>query len=399
MPDTGHVSVPYASRLEVFRGYQEYVRARLEAGDDIGVTKPVSTSYFYKIWTAAAKARKIRLYANTSFTRCTICNNLTQKIKGTKDSAQRAVFREEMKQHREWAKREKEAYYATRERAINFPQTQVSLIVDGADQSKFHLPHFAINDHASCGRKLPVTIMGGLDHGRRAFVYPSCTNLRQGSNVTIEVIFRMLMHRLEFQPSPITHLSVQLDNTVKQCKSKYLLGFLGLLVLRNPTIEEITLSFLPVGHTHEDIDQLFSKIAHRLVGRDAPSLGALMDQIVKSFKRWDERPHVEEMTNICNFSDYVKPFLAVPGGITKWHQFRLTKGTEGPAAGNVLVVVREDMSSGFQWKGMGRGGPTLLFNGRGVEAFNAERLFLNMPDAQVRTESFTDPSKAQWLRE
>jgi hypothetical protein len=33
--------------------------------------------------------------------------------------------------------------------------------------------------------------------------------------------------------------------------------------------EEIELSFLPVGHTHEDIDQLFSRIAIRLQGHDA----------------------------------------------------------------------------------------------------------------------------------
>jgi hypothetical protein len=48
---------------------------------------------------------------------------------------------------------------------------------------------------------------------------------------------------------------LQLDNTCKQNKARFLMAFLGDLVSRG-IFREIYVSFLPVGHTHEDIDQV-----------------------------------------------------------------------------------------------------------------------------------------------
>jgi hypothetical protein len=43
-------------------------------------------------------------------------------------------------------------------------------------------------------------------------------------------------------------------------------------------------SFLMVGHTHEDVDQMFSRIAYRLANMDVLSIEAMADAITKSFK-------------------------------------------------------------------------------------------------------------------
>jgi hypothetical protein len=39
-----------------------------------------------------------------------------------------------------------------------------------------------------------------------------------------------------------------------------------------------------VGHTHEDVDQMFSRIAYRLANMDVLSIEAMADAITKSFK-------------------------------------------------------------------------------------------------------------------
>ncbi len=53
---------------------------------------------------------------------------------------------------------------------------------------------------------------------------------------------------------------LQLDNTTKQNKGTFLYVFLFLLV-HHGVFERIIITYLPVGHTHEDIDQMFSRFA------------------------------------------------------------------------------------------------------------------------------------------
>ncbi|KIC70666.1 hypothetical protein DB44_GU00020 [Candidatus Protochlamydia amoebophila] len=52
-------------------------------------------------------------------------------------------------------------------------------------------------------------------------------------------------------------LYLQADNCAAENKNVYMLAFLSLLVSLD-IFQEVYLSFLLVGHTHEDINQLFS---------------------------------------------------------------------------------------------------------------------------------------------
>ena len=52
------------------------------------------------------------------------------------------------------------------------------------------------------------------------------------------------------------HLWVQADNTPAQAKNSMCLQYLAVLVRRHK-FRTTTINFLQVGHTHEDIDQLF----------------------------------------------------------------------------------------------------------------------------------------------
>jgi hypothetical protein len=63
----------------------------------------------------------------------------------------------------------------------------------------------------------------------------------------------------DFKPLP-RHLMLQLDNFSKENKNQTMIAFGSDLVARG-VLETITFFFLIVGHTHEDIDAFFSKVA------------------------------------------------------------------------------------------------------------------------------------------
>ena len=60
-----------------------------------------------------------------------------------------------------------------------------------------------------------------------------------------------------------THVNIQLDNTGSQNKNNIVLAWLGVMVLAG-IVRSCSANFLRTGHTHEDIDQLFSMLARFL---------------------------------------------------------------------------------------------------------------------------------------
>lgn len=66
--------------------------------------------------------------------------------------------------------------------------------------------------------------------------------------------------------APPTQITIQSDNTVTQEKISDTVVFLSTLVAKG-IASVVLMNFLVVGHTHEDIDQLFSMILTRVLRR------------------------------------------------------------------------------------------------------------------------------------
>ena len=82
-----------------------------------------------------------------------------------------------------------------------------------------------------------------------------------GANLMCEVLRRVLidLDKRNELPTIKPTLYLQVDNCGEN-KNKVLFGFLTHLV-RQHTFQKIKAGFLMVGHTHEDIDQMFSVIS------------------------------------------------------------------------------------------------------------------------------------------
>ncbi len=63
----------------------------------------------------------------------------------------------------------------------------------------------------------------------------------------------------------------QLDNTAKDNKNRYVMAFCDWLVHQG-VFKTVQVNFLPVGHTHEDIDRKFSRLSVALSCQDTVTL-------------------------------------------------------------------------------------------------------------------------------
>lgn len=102
------------------------------------------------------------------------------------------------------------------------------------------------------------------------------------------------------------------------------------------------MSFLMVGHTHEDIDQFFSRVSTRLKKTNVPTLDALLDTIPKSFNKGVTT--AERLQPIYSSKEWLGPCLEDISQHSRPHVFRITKGLDGRA-----LISTKMWSSSPEW--------------------------------------------------
>jgi hypothetical protein len=179
------------------------------------------------------------------------------------------------------------------------------MITDAMDQGKTQLPVLrrrAKNDQADLVKQ---KVMGVMAHGWGTWLYIGHPPLRFGANFVLECLWRTLLKlNLEYQRLRLTWpptLKLQLDNASDN-KAFAVLGTFSYFVLAK-VFKKVTLNFLIVGHTHEDIDQYFSTIARRLNklvysrnGRGVYSLEDFHKVVLEAFQTESKKPKVNVMS-------------------------------------------------------------------------------------------------------
>ena len=80
-------------------------------------------------------------------------------------------------------------------------------------------------------------------------------------------------------------LFLQLDNTASENRNNTMLQYCALLV-QTGVFRKVEIHFLMVGHTHEDVDQMFSRISYNFKRRTLPlfSVSGLKQAILSSLQ-------------------------------------------------------------------------------------------------------------------
>lgn len=155
---------------------------------------------------------------------------------------------------------------------------------------------------------------------------------------TADVTILALLRALERTPGPLPpNLVIQLDNAANQNKNKYFIQFCGLMV-QWQLFKKIRITFLPVGHTHCDVDQMFSRWTSYVAGRDVYTLDEMIayfeasytptpegswDKLVPNFIAWLKTGKYLDINGISTVR-HIKIYLNPSGSViakTKFNDF------------------------------------------------------------------------------
>ncbi|XP_053385302.1 uncharacterized protein LOC123524917 isoform X2 [Mercenaria mercenaria] len=214
---------------------------------------PISYSHMMLIW--RKQLTHIKIPKKSRFSQCDVCMKLKDKLATCQDKTQREELIQKRKKHLEQQNAERQKYYKHISKAKFTPSKYVSIILDAMDQEKTSIPKM-YETPKSLGNiwKVKINLMGAIVHGYGLYGFFDSFQWSHGAAYTISILVQVL---LLLDNIPDT-LYIQLDNCLGQNKNRYVLGFLAKLVEEN-IFKKVKLSFLMVGHTHEDIDQLFSR--------------------------------------------------------------------------------------------------------------------------------------------
>jgi hypothetical protein len=269
----------------------------------------------------------VRLRQWTRFSQCDDCHAFNESINLAKTSTEKLLFRLQKDVHKKWQGRERAKYHKHRAKAMRYPDKYMSINFDGMDHSKTSLPAFKRESKLSASlERLNVHVTGVLVHNHelRAYVYTWLDNFPADSNISIHVILDVILRMQKKGPLPPT-LYIQADNCCRENKNKFLLGFLHILVERK-VFKKIKLSFLPKGHTHEDVDQMFSRFAVALRGTHVTTV----PELHKVFhEEYQPNPTCIHLSSLPCYNKYLLPFLDNIEGHTTPAVFIVKRGQDG----------------------------------------------------------------------
>ena len=208
-----------------------------------------SFQFFCRVWATDPRTQQFKLRQYLCFTLCDQCVYFINQRRVVNSVADRQLLRKLEKDHHAFICNERDSYYLRRLKALTEPNKYLSIIIDGSDQAAFGLPHIIDKDKKTASQhKIPLHLMGALVHGRSTYGFTYLNNVKHGTNIVIECLHRIINDMPELPET----LFLQLDNTWKQNKNQFMIGFAGCLVQWG-IFKRVVVSFLPVGHTHEDI--------------------------------------------------------------------------------------------------------------------------------------------------
>eukprot|EP01103_Thecamoeba_quadrilineata_P015175 TRINITY_DN470_c0_g1_i8.p1 TRINITY_DN470_c0_g1~~TRINITY_DN470_c0_g1_i8.p1 ORF type:complete len:433 (-),score=32.33 TRINITY_DN470_c0_g1_i8:481-1779(-) len=248
MPDSQEIHLPI-----YFRWHDLYLEMLSDMADKWPSNFIPKYSTFYRC--RKTKFSHVKRPKYTKLGKCDTCSTLSNNINAS-HGAQKFNLRTQMHEHTLLHRGERLTYHTRRTQAKLNPKEYLSIILDAS--SGFHLPHITpIPKSFSHNDRLKISVFGLLDHSNNVQkIYSLLPVWDQGPNITITILLQYL-HDLKVQGKLPRTLYLQLDNSGKDNKNRYLIGILALLAHLG-WFTTIQLSFLIVGHTHEDVDRFFS---------------------------------------------------------------------------------------------------------------------------------------------
>ena len=298
MPDeNGWCYVNHSRRKYLWGDYNADTVLRPEMYPDC------SKEWFCEVWRHQFPELRLRKYHR--FSKCDFCIE-QRAIRGDRKVPlnTRLEAKARLKAHIEWAhKRERGLFKQKKFLAVAEPVNFISMSIDGTDQFPDGFPHFFEKTKRDDSLRLKLHVVCVIVHGSAPYIYLGWENILGDSNLISEVITRTLRHEEAKRGGLPPTFVLQMDNCWRENKNTYVEKLLEWYVERGVLLR-IFASFLPVGHTHFDADQLASRIAEVMKHRDVKSVEELMEMLRDCFS---PAPHVEFIDDVMDWKRLLNP--------------------------------------------------------------------------------------------
>ena len=309
-----------------------------------------------------------------NFARCATCDKYHSLRRGSIAGSQQALlWAKRLDKHLALARAHREFYYANRTRSRDFPHECLTIMHDKMDHAKTASPVFSHKSKEIDGLvKLPVSVTGMLAHGHGdvRYAHYGLDLFSHDSNYTIGSMAKLLRD-LELPPkfasgelfvgsrssplfdavlkgaetcepslrptagtSPLATplppvLHVHMDNATGDNKNRYVFCFWSLLIAKK-IFREVYVTFMLVGHTHDDIDALFGRWSMLLRKDNFPTIPLLM----KSFMDVESIPTIPHLVEeVPDFKGFIEGSILEGDealvGHTKAQQFKFYLDSTG----------------------------------------------------------------------
>jgi hypothetical protein len=306
----------------------------------------VNISYFYRL--NKKYFPKVKAPKYTKQGKCDTCIELKEARGLEKDPVRQKDIHQQFLDHNRKQMEERHQYKTRCIQAEQQPEQYLSIIIDGMATAKVPLK-MPMPKGASQQERLKLHIHGLIDHSHKIRrMYGSLDHWSHGSDFVVSILASYLGDLKDIHQNnwPRTFY-LQVDNCWRENKNTTMFSFLGILILRD-WFDEIYLFSLPVGHTHEDIDQMFSNwnVHYWKAGLQSPL-------VVNEFLAWayptsETRPVFKWIEGVYGVSEWTERFRISMKGHSTARAFQFRKTTNL----NNVQMFYKGSSLNANWQGL-----------------------------------------------
>ena len=282
-------------QIDSVKTLHEMYKAQVEKEDVNGdvLDKAISYQSFQHVWHQLDDVVVMPRYQK--FARCEICDKLDAKMR-SKNSVRRDRAEAKKALHRALFMAERDLLDELIDQAKKHPDKILYLALDGMTQNTTLLPNLLHwNKKLAACTRVPTSVYGGIAHGPAepgACIFVNHGEYHKDSSFTCQAILRMLQTVREQRGGLAEKLVLNLDGTSRENKNHAVVTLCSLLV-EHGVFDEVEVFFLIPGHTHNQVDQIWSCISKALKKRGALS-GCALEGLIYSSYSYDKRikPHL-----------------------------------------------------------------------------------------------------------
>ena len=311
MPDTPVYQLAAPMKKDVYQWYLDD-HARLP-----DLYPPIHTSYFMATW--RKHVPEVRLRRVLRFTKCKECESLREKRwdrSASQESRDKALS--DLQTHYRFVKGERGYALTKAHKGVINPTKVLSMAQDGTSQLPNGIPQFAqaLHGQEQAHNRMHHHMTLTMVHGMGTKCYVTRDNIAGDPNLSVECLQRTLQWVEDVRGELPPQLYLQLDNCWRENKNNTLINWLASLVERGLFPGGIEVGFLPMGHTHNEVDQAASRISIALRRRDIHTAAQLMAMLKECFADLD----VELVTKVADTKSFLNP-----GNHKSWKKSRFMR--------------------------------------------------------------------------